>query len=66
MMPLKKYQLFIKAITCFGTWEKAADWLKTPHAALEHKTPWALADEGETGYQKVTEALGRIEHGIFA
>lgn len=62
-----KYKNLLDLATkCFGDADKAHDWLVTPHAALGHKPPIDLAEDGDEGYQAVVDEIGRIEHGIFA
>ncbi|MBI2308487.1 MAG: DUF2384 domain-containing protein [Rhodocyclales bacterium] len=41
------------------------DWLKSPNAALSGATPLSLLDT-DIGAESVMDALGRIEHGVFA
>ena len=41
------------------------DWLKSPNAALRGHAPLSLVDT-DIGAEAVLDALGRIEHGVFA
>ena len=43
----------------------AVDWLKSPNAALRGNAPLRLFDT-DIGAECVLDALGRIEHGVFA
>lgn len=49
----------------FEDFETALDWLKSPNAALSGVTPFSLLDT-DLGAESVRDALGRIEHGVFA
>jgi putative toxin-antitoxin system antitoxin component (TIGR02293 family) len=62
----KNKKLLELATSCFGSAEKALDWLNTPHAALGDKSPFDLAKDEDAGYQEVVDEIVRIEHGIFA
>ena len=44
--------------------EKKNEWLKTPNAALNNKTPLYVIEEGSAGIQEVVRLLGRIKWGI--
>ena len=43
----------------------AVDWLKSPNAALRGNAPLHLLDT-DIGAESVLDALGRVEHGVFA
>jgi putative toxin-antitoxin system antitoxin component (TIGR02293 family) len=43
----------------------ASDWIKSPNAALCGNAPLRLLDT-DIGAESVLDALGRIEHGVFA
>jgi len=43
----------------------ALHWLKTANAALAGSTPLSLLDT-DIGGESILDALGRIEHGVFA
>jgi len=49
----------------FGDFDGALDWLKSSNASLAAVTPLSLLDT-EFGAESVMDALGRIEHGVFA
>ena len=61
----KGQKLLDRAIQCFGDRDRALEWLETPHAALNGRVPFEIAND-QHGYQAVVDELGRIEHGIFA
>ena len=44
---------------------KAARWLRKPNRVLNLQTPLTLL-ETETGARAVEEALGQIDHGVYA
>ena len=48
-----------------GSAQAAERWLKEPIPALGGVTPLSLLDTDE-GAQKVTDILGRIEHGVYS
>ena len=60
---------FARAITraseVFDDPAAAVDWLKSPNAALGGNAPLRLFDT-DIGAECVLDALGRIEHGVFA
>jgi len=58
-------RVFAHAVEVFETRERARDWLESENRALGGQKPLELLDT-EAGAQEVEEALGRIEHGIFA
>src|ERR1035438_724118 len=51
------------AVAVFGDQEKAVNWLATPLAILENRTPTELFDS-EEGIELVERTLTRIEHNI--
>lgn len=57
-------RIFIQGILVFGSLEKTRAWLDKYNPVLEGK-PKDLIDT-ITGCQKVSDELGRIEHGILA
>lgn len=57
---LRHADLLDRAIVVFG--ENAPDWMATPHALLDGKTPAEFAIN-ELGSEKVRRILGVIEHG---
>jgi hypothetical protein len=57
---LRHADLLDRAIVVFG--ENAPDWMATPHALLDGKTPAEFAIN-ELGSEKVRRILGAIEHG---
>ena len=48
----------------FGNRQKAWEWLRCPHPALDGKTPLEAATT-EEGFQEVEDILGRIEYGVL-
>ena len=54
-----------RAETVFEGAEPALSWLQSPNAALGGVTPLSLLDT-DLGADSVLDALGRIEHGVFA
>ena len=54
-----------RAKETFEDLDVALDWLKSPNAALSGATPLSLQDT-DIGAESVLDALGRIEHGVFA
>ena len=58
-------ELLDRAVECFGDFDKALEWLRTPNAALRGLAPVKVATDPE-GRQAILDELGRIEHGIFA
>jgi putative toxin-antitoxin system antitoxin component (TIGR02293 family) len=53
------------AVEVFGDEIKTTRWLRKPNRSLGHNEPLRLLDT-ELGAREVEDALGRIEHGIFA
>ncbi|MEX3897836.1 antitoxin Xre/MbcA/ParS toxin-binding domain-containing protein [Paraburkholderia sp. BR10954] len=58
-------RVLARAAEVFDDLDLALAWLKTPVIALEHATPLSLVDT-DVGTESVMDALGRIEHGVFA
>jgi putative toxin-antitoxin system antitoxin component (TIGR02293 family) len=58
-------RIFAYAISVFGSEEKAAAWMERENRALGGLCPRRLLDT-DIGAREVENALGRIEHGIFA
>ena len=58
-------RLFIRGVDVFGSKEKFGRWLRKPVRSLGMQRPLDLLDSA-VGYTVVEQALGRIEHGIFA
>jgi putative toxin-antitoxin system antitoxin component (TIGR02293 family) len=54
-----------RAETVFEDCAAALDWLKAANPSLDGNTPLSLLDT-DVGAEIVLDALGRIEHGIFA
>jgi len=54
-----------RAEETFEDIDAARDWLKSTNAALTGATPLSLLDT-DIGAESVMDALGRIEHGVFA
>jgi putative toxin-antitoxin system antitoxin component (TIGR02293 family) len=52
-------------VEVFGSEADFNSWLKSPVAFLENKTPLSFLDT-PFGFMVVDQALGRIEHGVFA
>ena len=53
------------AVRVFGTVEGALDWLFAANTALGGNTPASLLSQPE-GTTRVSDLLGRIEHGVFS
>jgi uncharacterized protein (DUF2384 family) len=53
-----------RAIEVLGSREKALRWLKAPVRSLGDQTPISLLDSPD-GIERVEDALGRIEHGVW-
>lgn len=62
---LRVARVVARAAEVFEDAETALDWLKSPNAALQRKTPLSLLDT-DIGAESVLDTLGRIEHGVFA
>lgn len=56
-------ELLRKAVEVFGSADRAARWLTRPNGATGD-APVFLIERGEA--KRVLQALGRIQHGIFA
>ena len=56
-------EVYTKATEVFGNAETASYWLLSPHTALGGETPLSLLEGGKT--EKVLDALGRIEYGVY-
>ncbi len=61
---LRIVRLYQRAVEVLGE-DAAAAWLTTPKRFLGGKTPLEFAD-AEIGAYEVDQALGRLEHGVFA
>ncbi len=57
-------RLYRRAVEVLGE-DAAAEWLTTPKRFLGGKTPLEFADT-EIGAYEIDQALGRLEHGVFA
>jgi len=57
-------RIVARAIEVLGTSEKALRWINTPIRSLGDQTPLSLLSTPE-GIERVEEALGRIEHGVW-
>lgn len=58
-------RVLARAEEVFGDVGKAVHWLKSPLIVMRGETPASLLDT-ELGGELVMDALGRIEHGVFA
>ena len=58
-------RVFAHAIDVFGQMSHAAEWMSEPNRALAGRKPLDLLAT-DLGTREVDEALGRLEHGIFA
>lgn len=54
-----------RAEAVFEDADSALNWLQSPNASLGGVTPLSLLDT-DIGADSVLDALGRIEHGVFA
>ncbi len=54
-----------RAVEVIGSREGGVAWLKRPNAALGGHRPLGLLDT-DAGCQKVSDVLGRIEHGVHS
>ena len=61
---LRIIRLYQRAVDVLGE-DPATEWLTTPKRFLGGKTPLEFADT-EIGAHEVDQALGRLEHGVFA
>ncbi len=52
-----------KMVVLFGSEDSARDWFYSKIVSLGNKRPYDLCREGSLS--KVTDVLGRIEHGIY-
>ena len=59
-------RLIARAISVFGTHERAVAWLEAANPALGGQTPLHLIETSADGAQKIEEELDAIEHGIAA
>ncbi|MGF6956603.1 putative toxin-antitoxin system antitoxin component (TIGR02293 family) [Paraburkholderia youngii] len=57
-------RVLARAAEVFEDLELALSWLQTPAAVLEGATPLSLLSTDD-GAERVMDALGRIEHGVF-
>ena len=62
---LRLARVMSRATEVFDAAAAAIDWLKSPNAALRGNVPLRLFDN-DIGAECVLDALGRIEHGVFA
>ena len=62
---LRLARAITRASEVFDDPAAAVDWLKSPNAALRGNAPLRLFDT-DIGAECVLDALGRIEHGVFA
>ena len=62
---LRLARVVSRASEVFGEPAAAVNWLKSPNAALRGDAPLSLLDT-DIGAESVLDALGRIEHGVFA
>jgi putative toxin-antitoxin system antitoxin component (TIGR02293 family) len=62
---LRLARVISRASEVFDDPDAAVDWLKSPNAALRGHAPLSLVDT-DIGAEAVLDALGRIEHGVFA
>lgn len=62
---LRLARVFSQAVDVFEDADSANQWLKAPNPSLDNAVPLTLLDT-EVGGEMVADALGRIEHGIFA
>jgi len=53
-----------RAVEVLGSREKALRWLNTPIRSLGDQTPTSLLGSPQ-GIERVEDALGRIEHGVW-
>lgn len=58
-------RIFVHAARVLGSAEKASRWLGRPNRALAGRAPRDLL-QTDAGTHEVEQALGRIEHGVFA
>ncbi len=62
----KKLPVFKRAVDLFGGCEEEAErWFTRPRPTLGDKTPFELC-KTKKGIKMVNDALGGIEHGVFA
>jgi len=58
-------RLYALAAEVLGSDEAARTWMMTPNRSLDNARPFTLLEtEGEA--REIEDALGRIQHGIFA
>jgi putative toxin-antitoxin system antitoxin component (TIGR02293 family) len=62
---LRLARAITRASEVFDDPAAAVDWLKSPNATLRGNMPLRLFDT-DIGAECVLDALGRIEHGVFA
>lgn len=58
-------RVFVRAEVALHSREKANLWLRRPNRVLGQAEPGSLLDT-DVGAQRVTDVLGRIEHGTFS
>lgn len=56
--------LAARAVEVLGTRDRAMQWVTKPIRSLGNETPLSLIQTSD-GIQRVEDALGRIEHGIW-
>ena len=61
---LRIIRLYQRTVDVLGE-DSATEWLTTPKRFLGGKTPLDFADT-EIGAHEIDQALGRLEHGVFA
>jgi putative toxin-antitoxin system antitoxin component (TIGR02293 family) len=57
--------LWNRALQIFGSEEKVSNWLHTPLAELDERTPEAVLNE-DPNTEDVDAVLDRIEYGVFS
>ena len=62
---LRLARVVSRASEVFDDPAAAVDWFKSPNAALRGNAPLSLLDT-DIGVESALDALGRIEHGVFA
>ena len=62
---LRLARVVSRANEVFDDAASAFNWLKSPNVALRGNVPLSLLDT-DIGTESVLDALGRIEHGVFA
>jgi putative toxin-antitoxin system antitoxin component (TIGR02293 family) len=57
-------RVIARAVEVLGTSDKALRWINAPVRSLNNRTPASLLNTRE-GIERVEDALGRIEHGVW-